>query len=103
MGYVPVSASSFVIDLLLLELTSCSIDPAYQRKGVGALLLKTWLADVDKEGPVVYVNATREGKGLYEKFGWRFVEELVNDLDAGKTSTSYSLVRAAKGKEVESV
>jgi ribosomal protein S18 acetylase RimI-like enzyme len=58
----------------LLELESLSISPSYQRRGIGTQLLTAWLALVEKTGAReagAYLQASKVGKGLYEKFGWK--------------------------------
>jgi GNAT superfamily N-acetyltransferase len=47
----------------------------WQRRGVGSLLMRWGLAKADEERWVAYLNGTNDGKGLYEKFGFRTVDE----------------------------
>lgn len=54
--------------------------PEYQRNGLGRMLLKPGLETADKEGKRTYIEATREGLGLYVKLGWKQFDELVTDL-----------------------
>ncbi|KAM0552023.1 hypothetical protein ACHAPJ_008133 [Fusarium lateritium] len=44
-----------------------------QRRGVGSALMKFGVERADEEGWMSYVNSSGEGKGLYEKFGYRVV------------------------------
>ncbi|KAI9901991.1 hypothetical protein N3K66_003808 [Trichothecium roseum] len=46
-----------------------------QRKGVGSALMAVGTEAADREGYDAYVNASIDGKGLYEKFGFRTVAE----------------------------
>ena len=53
--------------------------PQYQRKGLGGKLLKHVLDRADGEGRRAYIEATREGYGLYAKMGFRDLD--VKDID----------------------
>lgn len=46
-----------------------------QRKGVGAALLTGGLRTVDEEGLVALVNGSKEGRGLYERHGFRTITD----------------------------
>jgi GNAT superfamily N-acetyltransferase len=58
-----------------------AIDPAYQRMGIGGKLLDWGLAKCDSEGRDCWIDATKEGKGLYEKFGWKEVSVITLELE----------------------
>ncbi len=79
-----------------------AIDPAYQRMGIGRRLLDWGLKIADDEGWEAYIDASPEGKGLYEKCGWQTINTI--DLDVGKwggpeeVSTCYDMWRPARGK-----
>ncbi|KAK1728201.1 acetyltransferase [Colletotrichum acutatum] len=47
--------------------------PDYQRRGAASMLLKWGCALADEDGVAAYVDASKAGKGLYERFG--FVDE----------------------------
>jgi GNAT superfamily N-acetyltransferase len=47
--------------------------PAYQGHGAGALLLRDGIRRADAAGARVYVEASPEGRHLYQKFGFRDV------------------------------
>ncbi|KAL0782607.1 hypothetical protein CaCOL14_000513 [Colletotrichum acutatum] len=47
--------------------------PDYQRRGAASMLLKWGCALADEDGVAAYVDASKTGKGLYERFG--FVDE----------------------------
>lgn len=73
--------------------------PEYQGKGCGSLLLKTGLETIDIEGANTFLEATPQGRPLYEDFGWKFVDEMVFDLGkygyAGVQKTT-CMMRAAR-------
>lgn len=56
-----------------------AVHPSYQRQGVGSLLLTEGLKIVDEGGAKAFVQASREGRGLYTKFGWKAVGEVMVD------------------------
>lgn len=52
------------------------VRPEAQRKGVGAALMSDGVRRIDEEGGLIAgVNASPAGKGLYERYGFRTVEE----------------------------
>ncbi|KAI9147811.1 Puromycin N-acetyltransferase [Paramyrothecium foliicola] len=53
----------------------------FQRRGVGALLMQYGVEKADEDGWMAYVNGSAEGKGLYERFGFRTVE--VSEFEDG--------------------
>ena len=48
--------------------------PEYRRKGVGSLVMRWGLDHADKLGSESFVEATVEGKPLYERFGFEVVD-----------------------------
>jgi GNAT superfamily N-acetyltransferase len=56
------------------------VKPGWQRKGVGQKILEWGLAECDKQGLGVWIDASPVGKGLYEKCGWKQVDTLVMEL-----------------------
>ena len=56
-----------------LYMAILAVDPNFQRMGVGHRLLQWGLEKADREGLECFIEASPEGKGLYEKFGWREV------------------------------
>ncbi len=54
--------------------------PEYQGQGCASVLLKSGLEIVDTRKAKVFLEATPQGRPLYEKFGWKFVDEMVFDL-----------------------
>ncbi|KAJ5223899.1 hypothetical protein N7468_008441 [Penicillium chermesinum] len=54
--------------------------PAYQGRGVGSAVLRWGMAQADALKARIYLEATAEGFPLYEKNGWKPVEELTMDF-----------------------
>jgi GNAT superfamily N-acetyltransferase len=57
-----------------------AVRPSYQRKGLGSRLLAPVLELADNGFAKTYIEASEQGRGLYEKFGWVEVDEIVIDL-----------------------
>ncbi|KAL6717672.1 hypothetical protein ACLMJK_005587 [Lecanora helva] len=73
----------------------------WQRKGVGKMMLEEVVRRVDKEGVEAWIDASREGKGLYEKFGWREIGEVKVDLgewggEKGRWERAVQMVRGGR-------
>ena len=49
--------------------------PDYQRRGLGQLLMEQAVKDSDRDQAQTFLLATDAGKRLYEKFGFRSLEE----------------------------
>lgn len=56
---------------MIIELEGFAVHPNWQRKGVGSMLVRTFLESVNNDHAKCYVHASRTGKLLYEKFGFR--------------------------------
>lgn len=90
-----------IIDVGLL-----AVDPAYQRKGLGRILLEDTLAKYpDKEGKVTYIEATVPGHPLYLKLGWEDVDLI--SIDAKRYGEeepilNWVMLRQPLGKKIES-
>ena len=50
-------------------------DPKYQRRGAGNLLVEWGAKRADEDGLMAYLEATDEGRQLYERHGFRFVKD----------------------------
>lgn len=61
----------------LVSLDILTIDPAYQRRGVGDALVKWGTKLADEMGVEAVVESSVFGKGLYEKNGYVFVKDVV--------------------------
>ncbi|OTA88316.1 hypothetical protein M434DRAFT_80432 [Hypoxylon sp. CO27-5] len=64
----------------MLGLSLLCTSPKYFGKGAAKALLSPMLAIADNHGLKTYVEATPNGKPLYEKLGFRKVDELTFDL-----------------------
>jgi len=60
-----------------LDLVTLAISPAYQRRGVGGLLMNWGLEKAREERVPVVLEATPNGLGLYLKKGFREIGECV--------------------------
>ncbi|KAF5858192.1 hypothetical protein ETB97_004694 [Aspergillus alliaceus] len=56
-------------------------DPEQQGKGVGTQLLKWALQKADTLNARMYLEASEVGYPLYQKHGWKLVEEIVLDFE----------------------
>ena len=54
--------------------------PEYQGKGAAGQLLRWGLARADEEGTETYLEASPDGKPIYEHFGFKEVDRLVVEL-----------------------
>ncbi|EKD18483.1 uncharacterized protein L3040_007494 [Drepanopeziza brunnea f. sp. 'multigermtubi'] len=78
-----------------------AVDPKFQRMGIGKKLCDWGLKYADEKGLEAYIDASPEGKGLYEKCGWQVINTL--DIDLSKwggpkeISTSYNMWRPLGG------
>ncbi|KAK1246094.1 hypothetical protein MKX07_005163 [Trichoderma sp. CBMAI-0711] len=71
-------------------------DPDHQRRGAGSLCLQWGTAEADRLGLVSYLEASEEGRPLYEKFGFKEVGRVVVDLSkwgGTEPATAYLMVR----------
>ncbi|KGO56770.1 Acyl-CoA N-acyltransferase [Penicillium expansum] len=62
--------------LLNSSLTIVAVNPAYQRQGVGTMLLKWACDEADRNGRDGFLLASTAGVRLYEKFGFEKVGEV---------------------------
>lgn len=60
------------------------VDPDYQRQGIGRVLVKVGMDFAEKEGCPTYLEATKEGMGLYSQLGWGMIAKIhmVGDIYA---------------------
>ena len=66
--------------MVIIELEGFAVHPNWQRKGVGSMLVKKFLESVDADNAKCYVHASRIGKSLYEKFGFKTMGVVTVDL-----------------------
>ncbi|KAL6719969.1 hypothetical protein ACLMJK_001890 [Lecanora helva] len=57
-----------------------AVDPDYQRRGLGNMLIRSGLETVDKARAPAYVEASPIGFPLYLKHGWQPVDQVVIDM-----------------------
>ncbi|MCJ1441263.1 MAG: hypothetical protein MMC23_001749 [Stictis urceolatum] len=77
------------------------VAPEAQRRGIGGKLLDEGLKVVDRRDEECFIDASPEGKGLYEKHGWREVTRVQVDLKewgGTETAETVGLVRSKGGK-----
>ncbi|CAM1505723.1 Fc.00g113600.m01.CDS01 [Cosmosporella sp. VM-42] len=55
-------------------------DPKHQRRGAASMLLKWGLAEADRLGLPIFLEASRDGRPLYEKVGFDVVETIKVDF-----------------------
>lgn len=72
-----------------VDLDTLATHPDYQRRGAGSALMEWGCKMADEAGVAAYVDASKSGAPLYEKFG--FVDK--SEPDAGDVA---SMVRAAR-------
>jgi GNAT superfamily N-acetyltransferase len=66
------ASSAYCYGLLL------AVDPAYQGKGYGGVLLKALLADIDRQGRPCYMETfTQKDASFFRHFGFEVVEKCV--------------------------
>ncbi|KAL2022932.1 hypothetical protein VTK56DRAFT_4147 [Thermocarpiscus australiensis] len=58
-----------------------AVDPDYQRRGIGKMLLQHGLDLAAQEGRDVFLIATAEGRNLYQSLGFRQIGEPYNVYD----------------------
>lgn len=77
--------------------------PGWQGKGAAGKLIRWGLEKVDEEGVEAYLEASPDGKPIYEHFGFGEVERLVVDLEGRgnargeKEFVEVMMLRPAKG------
>jgi len=64
----------------LLELAFLVVLPKFQRKGLGGQLVKSGLEEADRAHLPVWVKATKAGRSLYLKLGFKDFEFVDHDL-----------------------
>jgi GNAT superfamily N-acetyltransferase len=71
----------------MLDLDMLGTHPDYRKRGAGSMLVQ-WGCDLaDREGVAAYVDASKAGAPLYEKFGF------VDHSTPGSTSGVASMAR----------
>ena len=78
-------------------------DPDYHRRGIGSMQLRWGMEEIDRFGVVGYLEASEDGKSLYERFGFQAVEKLAFDSTkhiGGDEVPHTIMVRPARGESV---
>ncbi|KAK6006764.1 hypothetical protein QM012_005772 [Aureobasidium pullulans] len=84
-----------------LELDYLATAPQYQRRGIGAMLLKAGLEVADAHGLKSYVTSSVAGVKLYQKHGFEIVEtSTINYSQFGGVEpvTNYFMIRKSQPK-----
>lgn len=55
------------------DLIGIGVEPEYQRRGVGSMLMRCMLEQAAAERQKFYLVATEDGKPLYEAFGFEML------------------------------
>jgi predicted N-acetyltransferase YhbS len=58
------------VPLTKAELSSLAVSPENQRRGIGSQLLEAFLEETDAQGLQAVLGASKEGRGLYERYGF---------------------------------
>ncbi|KAJ6562281.1 acyl-CoA N-acyltransferase [Mycena capillaripes] len=64
-----------------LFITSISVAPKHQNRGVGALLAQTGMDEADKDDVDIWVHASEAAGRLFPKLGWKVIGTYDIDLD----------------------
>jgi ribosomal protein S18 acetylase RimI-like enzyme len=65
------------------QLQHLAIDPAFQRRGVGTLLTRWGVEQAREEGCCVALEASEDGKRMYERLGFQVIKTLPGDPSKG--------------------
>ena len=57
-----------------------AVSPDYQRKGLGALLIRDGLTIADKHDAKTYIEASPVALQLYLKHGWKLIDDILIDM-----------------------
>ena len=76
----PLSVSHPHNGLNLIELNTLVVHPEYQRRGIGKVLMEYGLKEADRLGIQAVLGASREGLGLYKKYGFTEFEVMEINL-----------------------
>jgi len=78
-----------------------AVRPEFQRRGLGSMLLTPVLELVDKENAKTFIQGSAKGLGLYLKYGWVEVDEIVFDFSpyggAKEAKTTLLMRKPQKG------
>ena len=80
--YFPDQEDNFYLHIL-------TINPEYQRRGVGGKLLEWGTQQADKHNEKIYLEASPAGRGLYLRHGF----EIVGTLEVGSEDREGGIVQ----------
>jgi GNAT superfamily N-acetyltransferase len=60
--------------ITIIDPSSVAVDPSYQRKGIGKVLMQWGLDRAEKDGKDVCLSASVAGQSLYLKLGFEVVD-----------------------------
>ena len=66
-------------NLYIQVLEICFVEPQYRRHGAGSLLVRWGTDKADEMGLEAFVESTDDGKPLYAKHGFEYINELILD------------------------
>lgn len=92
------AAISLYSKVIITGLTMLSVDPRYQRQGIGSMLLKWGCEEADAHGRGSFLMASPAGMALYTKFGFKAVGDVHTS-----TGTFTSVFREANRSENKSL
>lgn len=82
--------------LIFADLKLLHTDPDHQRRGAGGRCLQWGTLEADRLGLQSYLEASKEGRPLYEKYGFKEVDRIVVDLSkwgGEEDGVAYLMVR----------
>jgi len=78
-GKLIAGRKKYIVEENMYFLNILAVHPQYQRRGLGSRLIEPVLALADAEGRRTYIEASRKGVRLYERYGWVRVDAVVMD------------------------
>jgi ribosomal protein S18 acetylase RimI-like enzyme len=64
----------------LSVLLTLGTDPEYRRRGIATMMMDPVIKLADQEGRKIYIEATSDGRPLYQKYGFRDIDLITMDL-----------------------
>jgi len=78
-GKLVAGRKDYIVVENMYFLNILAVHPQYQRRGLGSQLIEPVLALADAEGRRTYIEASKKGVRLYERYGWVRVGAVVMD------------------------
>lgn len=76
----PLSVSPLHNPLNPIELNTLVVHPEHQRRGIGKMLMEDGLKEADRLGIQAVLGASKQGLGLYRKYGFTEFETMEINL-----------------------